>query len=604
MGRGLIPDELINQIRDRVDIGEVISQHVSLTRAGQSLKGLCPFHQEKTASFNVSPSRQIFHCFGCGAGGDVFSFLTKITGASFPEIVRELGRRAGIDVPDADDGGSGSHMAQSARLEHVNAAASAWYRMNLADPVIGKQARAYLMERGVNPEMIKQFGLGFAPTEGLVKALGKQGYSVEELFLAGLVGMSEHAAHPSLAKGSYDRFRRRVTFPIIDLRKRVVGFGARSLGADMPKYLNSPETPLFKKGQTLFALDLARETMAQTGTCIIVEGYFDAVALHQAGIRNVVATLGTALTADHLQVIRRFATNVVLLFDPDAAGVRAALRSLDLFVNSGLSVTVVSLPNGDDPDTFVRRHAAEGFLRLQEKAPSLLDFAVEHSARTAEGGSLEDRIRAVDEILRTIQKGDHPIEREERIRLVADRLGMNQQRLIERYQTVAVRKPHARDTSAATAAPKIKQHPEERELVHLLLQGRLSASDIARLVPELFVVPLYRCAIEILLKHRQSDGRISTRQALDAMLGDPQCTALATELSLLEQHYDDVDSHTKECLDKLERKRREMDLQDLIVELKAAECENRDDDVRRLNLRINELRMRKAGMPLPASTPQ
>jgi DNA primase len=604
MGRGLIPDELINQIRDRVDIAEVIGQHVSLTRAGQNLKGLCPFHQEKTASFNVSPSRQIFHCFGCGAGGDVFTFLTKITGTPFPETVLELGRRAGIDVPDAHTSGPAGHVAQSVRLEAVNAAAAAWYRMNLADPSTGKQARAYLVERGINSEMIERFGLGFAPNDGLIKALVKRGHSVEELSLAGLVGLSERVPQSGMSREAYDRFRRRVMFPIVDLRKRIIGFGGRSVGTDTPKYLNSPETPLFKKGQTLYALDQAREAAAQSKSCIIVEGYFDAVSLHQAGIRNAVATLGTALTDDHVQIIRRFATNVVLLFDPDAAGVRAALRSLDLFVNSGLSVTVVSLPDGDDPDTFVRRHTAEGFLRLQEKAPTLLDFAVEHSARSAEGGSLEDRIRAVDEILRIIQKGEHPIEREERIRRVADRLGMNQQRLIDRYQAVTVRKPHTRETTVAAAVPKTKQHPEERELVHLLLQGRLSASDVGRLSPELFVVPLYRRAIEIALQHRQSDGRVSARPMLDTMLGDVDCAALATELSLLEQHCDDLGAHVRECLDKLERKRREMDLHNLIVELKAAECEKRDDEVRRLNVRINELRMRKAGMPLPVSTPQ
>lgn len=603
MVRSLIPDELINQIRDRVDIAEVIGQHVSLTKAGQNLKGLCPFHQEKTASFNVSPSRQIFHCFGCGAGGDVFTFLTKVTGAAFPDTVRELGRRAGIEVPDASQGSSSGHVSQLVRLERINEAASAWYRMNLNEAATGRQARAYLIERGIQAETTERFGLGFAPNEGLVKALGRQGYSPADLSLAGLVGMNDQAAQPGMAARSYDRFRRRVMFPIVDLRKRVIGFGGRAFGTDMPKYLNSPETPLFKKGQTLFALDLAREAAAQANTCIIVEGYFDAVALHQAGIRNAVATLGTALTAEHVQAIRRFATNIVLLFDPDAAGVRAALRSLDLFVNSGMSVTVVSLPEGEDPDTFVRHHAAEGFIRLQEKAPTLLDFAVEQSLRTAQTGSLEDRIRAVDEILRIIQKGEHPIEREERIRRVADRLGLSQQRLIDRYQTVKGRQQSAGGSPAA-AVPKLKNHPEERELVYLLLHGQLSASDVGRLSADLFVVPLYRRAIEIALQHRQADGLVSARETLDAMLADSDCAALATELSLLEQHCDDVGAHVRDCLGKLERKRREADLQDLIVELKAAECEKRDDDVRRLNMRINELRMRKAGVPLPASTPQ
>jgi len=570
MARGQIPVELISQIRDRVDIAEVIGQHVSLTKAGQNLKGLCPFHQEKTPSFSVSPSRQIFHCFGCGSSGDVFTFLTKITGSSFPDTVRELGRRAGIEVPDRVSSSPGQ-VAESVRLERINEAAARWYREKLFDPVTGKEARAYLSERGIHPETIERFGFGFAPHEGLVKALTKLGCAIDDLTLAGLAGLSDHAGQPGMAKRAYDRFRRRVMFPIVDLRTRIIGFGGRSLGTDTPKYLNSPETPLFKKGHTLFALNFAREAAAQSKTCIIVEGYFDAVALHQAGIRNAVATLGTALTPDHVQILRRFATNIVLLFDPDAAGVRAALRSLDLFVNSGMTVTVVSLPEGEDPDTFVRRRGSEAFIRLQEKAPALLDFAVELSLRTAQAGSLEDRIRAVDEILRIIQKREHPIDRDERLHRVADRLGISQQRLIERYRAVLGPRKAPGGAPVAAAADKPRNHPEERELIYFLLQGQLSASETGRLSPELFVVPLYRRAIEIALQRRDADGRVPMRDMLDAMLADPDCAVLAAELSLLQQHCDDVGVHIRTCLDKLERKGREAELQGLIVQLKAAE---------------------------------
>jgi DNA primase len=604
MARSQIPVELISQIRDRVDIADVIGQHISLSKAGQNLKGLCPFHQEKTPSFSVSPSRQIFHCFGCGTSGDVFAFLTKMTGASFPDTVRELGRRAGIEVPDLVSASSSGRVAESVRLERINEAAAQWYREKLSDPLTGKEARAYLAERGISSETSERFGLGFAPNEGLAKALAKQGCALDDLSVAGLVGLSDHVVQPGMAKRAYDRFRRRVMFPIVDLHRRVIGFGGRSLGMDIPKYLNSPETPLFKKGHTLFALNLAREAAAQSKTGIIVEGYFDAVALHQAGIRNAVATLGTALTPDHVQVLRRFATNIVLLFDPDAAGVRAALRSLDLFVNSGMAVTVVSLPEGEDPDTFVRQRGPEAFVRLQEKAPALLDFAVEQSLRTAQAGSLEDRIRAVDEILRIVQKGEHPIERDERLHRVADRLGISQQRLIERYRTVRGTRKTAGSGPDATASDKPRNHPEERELVYFLLHGQLSSSEVGRLSPDLFVVPLYRRAVEIALPCRDGSGLVRMREMLDVMLADPDCAALAAELSLLQQHCDDVRAHISTCLDKLERKGREAELQGLIAQLKAAECEKRDDDARRLNVRINELRMQKAGLPLPVPAPQ
>ena len=326
------------------------------------------------------------------------------------------------------------------RLEQLNVAAGVWYQRMLTDEAGGVHALAYLDGRGIHPDTTKQFQLGYAPPEwdGLTKAMLKAGFTVEDLVAAGLsVPRDQGRQQRGVSGGHYDRFRSRLMFPILDLRKRVVAFGGRILGEGTPKYLNSPETPLFKKGQTLFAMDAAREAAGVHQTLIIVEGYFDAVALHQAGIRHVAATLGTALTSDHITVIRRFASNVVLLFDPDQAGVRAALRTLDLFVNSGLGVKVVSLPQGEDPDTYVRQHGAEGFTALHGAAPSLLDFAVEHSLRIAESGTIEDRVRAVDAVLRILQKSAHPIEREERIRLVAERLGLSQQRLIDRYPALA-----------------------------------------------------------------------------------------------------------------------------------------------------------------------
>ncbi|MEP6936197.1 MAG: DNA primase, partial [Nitrospirota bacterium] len=489
MGRGLISEDVINQIRDRIDIAEVVGNHVSLTRAGQNLKGLCPFHQEKSPSFTISPSRQIFHCFGCGAGGNVFTFLMRITGENFPETIRELGQKLGIDVPDSGQS-PGPQAAQVSRLEALNRAVTAWFQQNLKDDAIGATARGYLAGRGILAEAIERFEIGCAPAEwdGLIRALSKQGFVPTDLAVAGLTVAREQAS------GSYDRFRARVMFPITDLRKRIVGFGGRILGEGTPKYLNSPDTPLFKKGQTLYALDLAREAIARLKTVIVVEGYFDAVALHQAGLTHTVATLGTALTGEHIQVLRRFASKVVLVFDPDQAGVRAALRGLDLFVNSGLGVKVVSLPTGEDPDTYVRKEGPEAFARLEEQAPSLLDFALENSLSTTESSTIEGRIRSVDDVLRILQKSEHPIEREERIRVVAERLGISQQRLIERYPALGQsegRQPTV-VRSATPPPPTFKGVSEERDLVYLLLHGHLTSADVQRLKPEAFSVPACR----------------------------------------------------------------------------------------------------------------
>jgi DNA primase len=402
--------------------------------------------------------------------------------------------------------------------------------------------------------------------------------------------------------GFYDRFRARVMFTITDLRKRVVGFGGRVFGDGTPKYLNSSDTVLFKKGQTLFGLDHAREAIARTKTVIVVEGYFDAIALHQAGLTHTVATLGTALTSDHVQVLRRFASKVVLLFDPDAAGVRAALRGLDLFVNSGLGVKVVTLPAGEDPDTYVRKDGPEAFLRLEEQAPSLLDFALEQSLKTTESSTIEGRIRSVDEILRILQKSEHPIEREERLKVVAERLGINQSRLIERYPVLTRQQPPGSGQlrQAVTATPTetlFKGAPEERDLVILLLRGKLSAVDVRRLQPEQFSIEGCRKLVEVALIHVDRDGRIQVQPVLDQLVDDPDCGALATELSLRDNHFDDESEHAKACLDRLDRKRSEQAMRELITKLKTAEREGRADEVDVLNIQINEIRMRKAGTP-------
>ncbi len=599
MGRGLISEDVINQIRDRIDIAEVVGQHVSLTRAGQNLKGLCPFHQEKTPSFTVSSSRQIFHCFGCGTGGDVFSFLMRITGANFPDTVRELGQKVGIEVKESG-GGSGSQGAQSGRIEQLNRAVASWFQENLRDQAIGAPAREYLAGRGIQPALIDRFGIGYVSSEwdGLSKTLTRQGFSASEVAAAGLTVAREHSS------GFYDRFRSRVMFPIVDLRKRVVGFGGRILGDGTPKYLNSPDTPLFKKGQTLFALDVAREAVARLKTVIVVEGYFDAIALHQAGLTHTVATLGTALTSEHIQVLRRFAAKVVLLFDPDQAGVRAALRGLDLFVNSGMGVTVVTLPDGEDPDTYVRKEGPEAFARLEAQAPSLLDFSLEQSLKAAEASTLEERIRSVDEVLRILQKSEHPIEREERIRLVAERLGVNQQRLIERYPALLQRaapRPTVRGAETKPSAQPFKGAPEERDLVFLLLQGQLAPADVRRLRPETFSVPACRLIVETALAHLDQDGRVRLRNLLDAVVDHPEGGTLATELSMREDHFDDVRAYVKGCLDTLDRKREEAELRELIVQLKEAEREGRLEDARSLNARVNELQMQKAGRPSAGS---
>jgi DNA primase len=608
---GLIPQDIIEQIKDRTDILDVVSGYVTLSKAGQNFKGLCPFHSEKTPSFMVSPSRQIFHCFGCGTGGNAFTFVMKMEGTSFPETVRELGRKAGIVVPEVQGARPHQDSGSREKLEQLNEAAQAWFMQNLRQAEAGREARLYLKDRGMFDDTLEAFGFGYAPEgwDGLLKHLLKGGYTIQDLLAAGMIVRKEGAGpSPKDASGYYDRFRSRVMFPIRDLRKKVIGFGGRILGEGMPKYLNSPETPLFSKGRALYLLEKARETAGRTETLVIVEGYFDAIALHQAGITNVVATLGTALTPDHVRIIRRYVAKVVLLFDPDEAGVRAALRTLDLFVDSTLGVKVVSLPDRDDPDTFIRKQGAEAFAQLQEKAPSLLDFAVAHSLGRAGSTLIEDRIRSVDEILRILQKTSNRLEKEEYTKRVAERLGVNQQRLIERYPELRPPevRPARRESPAAappTAGARFKGTPEERDLVHLLLQGQLLPEEVRRLEAASFSMPACKRIVDIGLRHVDEDGRVLVRPTLDEALADAACATVATELSMLEQPYDHVREHVRGCLDRLDRKRLEDTLGRLIAQLRVAEQEGRTEEAQRLNDEVNALRLQKSGRTTVSAAP-
>ena len=539
----------------------------------------------------------MFYCFGCKTGGDVFAFLSKITGATFPEVLRELGDTVGIAVEESP--AERVQRGQTSRIEEINRASMTWFQANLRDLQIGATAREYLNKRGIQQSTVDAFQIGVSSPEwdGLCKFLSRNGFSRSEIMAAGLGSPRQNG------NGCYDKFHGRLMFTIADLRKRVVGFGGRVLDDRMPKYLNSPDTLLFKKGQTLFAFDQAREAIVLTKTVIVVEGYFDAIALHQAGLTHTVATLGTALTAEHIQALRRFADQVVLLFDPDAAGVRAALRGLDLFVNSGLSVKVVTLPVGEDPDTFVRKEGVAAFAQLEAAAPSLLDYALNHTVKQAADGSLESRIRSVDEVLRILQKSEHPIVRQERIKIVAERLGISEARLIERYPALLAQPKRGAEASRTQPEQGIplnalfKGFPEERDLLLLLLHGKLSSADVRRLRPESFTVEPCRKLVEIALTHIDRDGRINLRSVLDASMGEPDCSALATELSMREDHFDDVQAHITDCLNCLDRKQSEQALRELIAKLKTAEREGRMDEARMLNMQINQVRMRKAGTP-------
>jgi len=411
---GDIPDQVLDEIRDRGDLAEIVGRYVTLRQSGSRLMGLCPFHQEKTPSFSVNRERQIYYCFGCGASGDLFAFRMNYEGLGFREAVRAIADELGIQIPesgpDSDGGQRKEERDRAARLYSATSAALAYFRTSLRSPS-GTGAGRYLEERGLSLDLIDRFQVGYAPPEGLLAHLRSRGISVEDAEMAGLISPSKtHDGH-------YDRFRARVMFPIIDLAGRVEGFGGRSLDGDPKfKYMNSPETPIYRKSSTLFGLSLARQAIRERSRAIIVEGYFDVVAVHRAGLSEVVAPCGTALTAEHARLLRRFTDEVILLFDGDAAGQKAAEKSLRLLAPEHLYVRAAFLPADEDPDTLVQRRGAAALRELIEGAEDLIAKRVDEHVGLARANprTTAAALREISEMLCLVQ------DRTERKRYVQD----------------------------------------------------------------------------------------------------------------------------------------------------------------------------------------
>jgi len=407
---GRIPDDIIGIVRDRVDIVALVGRFVSLKPSGRNHKGLCPFHSEKTPSFTVNAERQSFKCFGCDAGGTAITFLMKMENLSFPEAVRQLAGEVGVEIPEETRGGE---RGVSERIYEANALAQALYREALRAP--GNPGAAYLARRGLDAAAIERFGIGFAPDmwEHLGRALRERGISNEAALEAGLVAERRSG-------GCYDRLRGRVTFPIRDVRGRIQGFGGRALAADQePKYLNTPESPVFRKREAFFGMPDALEPIRRSERAVVVEGYFDLIALVRAGVEGAVATCGTALTAEHARQLRRRTKRVVLLFDGDEAGQRAMERALEVLLPEDLRVHAAVLPAGMDPDDLLAREGGDALRALVDGASAALDAVIRRAVARgcAEPAQKADAVAALAPLLAHVAS---PVERgawEERVAL-------------------------------------------------------------------------------------------------------------------------------------------------------------------------------------------
>lgn len=428
--KGNIPADRIEDIRNRVNIVDLVSEYMTLKKAGRNYIGSCPFHKEKTPSFTVNAEKQIYHCFGCGEGGNAFSFLMKINQMSFPEAVRYLAGKLGIALPSREFTPEGkTHQDQRESLFRVNRLAATYYSWTLRSPA-GIKGRSYLEKRGIKPEIIDTFRLGYAPEgwRNLRDHLQKEKVALKHAEQAGLLVSRKDGDY-------YDRFRGRLIFPIEDINGDVIAFGGRIIGEGEPKYLNSPESPVYVKGRHLYGLSRAKKAIRRDEYLIIVEGYFDLLALWNAGIQNVVATLGTALSREHVDLIKRYTRAVAVTFDADAGGKAALVRSMPLFLEKGMHAKAVVLPDGKDPDEFVSKHGKESFLVEIGRAQALVDYYIDEVI--GQGKDIDDRRSALQSAIPFISGIADPTDRGQFMKRVSERLGIDEElvrRAVSRHQ--------------------------------------------------------------------------------------------------------------------------------------------------------------------------
>ena len=454
---------LADRVKQQADIVRVVGEYVRLKKNGQNFTGLCPFHSEKTPSFAVHPVKQIYHCFGCGAGGDVFKFVMEMDKCDFMEAVRTVADKCGIAIPRSRERSPEERREQQQRitLVELHREAMAFFARQLQSTVEGKAARGYLADRGLDAEAIARFGLGYAPSGGdaLLRCL-KMKCPEKLVELAGLASRDPSGR-------VHDRFRRRIMFPISNESGKVVAFGGRALGDDLPKYLNSPETPIYVKSGVLYHLDHAKEAIRAADATILVEGYMDTIAVARVGISNVVASCGTSLTEMQVKLLSRFSRRVVVNYDPDAAGQAATERSLSILLEHNCDVRVLALPGGKDPDTFIRTEGGAAYRKLLEGAPAYLDYLIGR-ARQLGVASVEQKLRAMNFLMPFVQRIPNALLRSEWASRIAQQLRVDEPVLREALRRAAAGRRSEVKTQPGLVGRAAK--PAERRLVQMLME--------------------------------------------------------------------------------------------------------------------------------------
>ena len=567
LATGLLSEEKVSEIRDRSSILEVVSDYVTLKKTGRNHRGLCPFHSEKTPSFMVNEEKQIFHCFGCGEGGDVFAFLMKAGHFSFPQAVEELAKRYGVKLPARELSASQKkEMDKRESLFEINRIASEYFRDLLTRRREGEEGRRYLSQRGISQEIVAEHGLGYSTDrwDGLAEHLREKKASLDLARELGLV-------FPKKREGWYDAFRSRVLFPIFDLHQRIVGYGGRMIKEGEPKYLNSPESSIYHKGEVLYGLQVAKRYATEKDCVIVVEGYFDLLTLHQYGWRHSVATLGTALTPHHIRTLKRYTKNLITLFDADQAGVQATLRSLPLFLEEEVAGKTVILPNGEDPDGFLRKGNLEDFTKRVEQAVPLVDFFFERLMRTYDVKTVDGKVRIAKEGLALLGKIPDRIRRDFYTKALAERLDVKESFLYEMLPS-SPRGPSKEGEDSKESSPERTFPKSEEMVVRLMVHHPEVIPTITKEgVLKEFESPILQKIAKALEDLYQRKGRLDLPEALASF--EETLKGRLCEFAFQESGLEGGDRGRilQDCIQKIRGKRLKKEKGELLGRIKEAE---------------------------------
>ncbi len=578
-----IPDQVLEEIQNKVDIVEVISAYVALKKTGRNYKGLCPFHGEKTPSFIVSQEKQIYHCFGCNAGGNVFGFLMRYERMEFPEAVEFLAHKAGVKLPSLS-GRDKASESLAAQLYEIHELACTFYQDNLTRH---NEAMDYLRARGIQGETIKAFRLGFAlgAWDGLTTFLKNKNVSPALIEKAGL-------AIPSDRGGFYDRFRERIIFPICDQRNRVAGFGGRVLDSSVPKYVNSPETYIYSKGKNLYGLNVSKEYIRRKNYAILVEGYIDLLVPFQAGVRNIVATQGTALTQDQARLLKRSAKTCVVVYDPDEAGEAASLRNLELFIHEGISVYIATLTQGYDPDSYIRAFGVEDFNKVIKGARNLFDYKLDVLKSRFNPAEVQGKVEIASEMLPTIAKIDNAILQSSLVKRLAEALSVDEESLRVELKKV---KPEYRAhlpaaKGASTDAGEKALRDAEKMLLALMLEERdfvNRAKDIVK--PEDFSGHTMREIVRALFDSSPQGKGITPGKLLSHFTDNEEAGVIVSEAVAMNEVIVEKDRVFVDCIEAMQREHLKRELEKLQEEIKVAQASKDEGRLKMLVERYNGL---------------